>query len=209
MQTEKWLEKRSNSESAMDRLYNRFDGMYPGLWSAKFSSADQIENWRQAWAEAFYEDGITFDDILTGIRACRKSHQFPPTLPEFIQCCRPLIDYDKAFYEAVDQIGVRRRPVFKNLGGVIIQEYGRDKWSHPAIYWAAIAMGSDLDNHEYYKIKSHWHYELDKALSGELNEVPQNTNLIPETLSTKKEFSLEEQKNVDEMFKKLHSMFED
>lgn len=208
MRTEKWLEKRNGSESAMDRLYNRFDGMYPGLWSGKFSSADQIENWRQAWAEAFYEDGITFDDILTGIRACRKSHQFPPTLPEFIQCCKPLVDYDKAFYEAVDQMGVRRRPVLKIVEGGYTQEFDQDSWSHPAIYWAAIAMGSDLDSNQYYKIKPRWHYELDKALSSESKPVPQNTNLIPSTLSTKKELSEEEQKNVEDMFKKLHSMFE-
>lgn len=207
MQIENWLAKRDDGVSAMDRLFNRLDGMYPSLWAKNFASVTNIQNWREAWAEAFCEERITFDEVMSGIRACRKSHQFPPTLPEFLQLCRAPIDYDKSFFEAVTQMGVRRRPAVKFVNDQIVQEFGKDLWSNPAIYWAAIAMGKDLDL-SYRDIRSRWHYELDRVLAGEVKPVPQNTNLIS-TESKSKELSAEEKNNVENIFKNLHSMFDE
>lgn len=207
MQIEIWLQKKSDGISAMDRLFNRLDGMYPSLWTKNFASVTNIENWREAWAEAFSEESITFDEVMNGIRACRKSHQFPPTLPEFLQLCRAPIDYDKAFFEAVIQMGIRRRPTVKCIDGVIIQCFGKDTWSNPAIYWAAIAMGRDLDL-IYRDVRSRWHYELDRVLANEVKPVPQNTNLIASSTFAK-DLSPEEKNNVENIFKNLHSMFDE
>ncbi len=207
MRIENWLAERDNGESAMQRLFNRFDGMYPNLWSKNFASPTNIENWREAWAEAFTEERITFDEVMSGIRACRKSHQFPPTLPEFLQLCREPIDYDKAFFEAVAQMGIRRRPSVRLVDGAIVQCYGKDTWSNPAVYWAAIAMGRDLDQN-YKFVRSRWHYELDRVLVSEVQSVPMNTNLIA-TSSWSKELSAEEYANVESILKNVKSMFED
>jgi hypothetical protein len=207
MDIEVWTSPREDgSPSPAKRLFNRFDGMYPGLWSKNFATPAAVENWCEVWAEAFCEERITYDEVMTGLRACRKSHQFPPTLPQFLQLCREPIDYDKAFYEAVIQMGVRRRPNVELIDGQIVQQYGKDVWTNPAIYWAAVAMGRDLDL-QYKEIRSRWHYELDRVLSGEVRPVPQNANLI-ESKPPSKELSPEEISNVENIFKNLHSMFE-
>ncbi len=206
MQIEHWLAEREDGESPMQRLFNRFDGMYPNLWSKNFGSPTNIENWRKAWAEAFSEERITFEEVMTGIRACRKSHPFPPTLPEFLQLCREPIDYDKAFFEAVIQMGIRRRPTVKCIDGVIVHCFGNDEWSNSAVYWAAVAMGKDLDGNYKY-VRSRWHYELDRVLAKEIRPVPQNTNLIA-TSSWSKELSAEETANVDSILKNVKSMFD-
>lgn len=207
MQIENWLSVRDDGLSAMDRLFNRFDGMYPSLWAKNFARQTNIDNWVEAWAEAFAEDGITFDEVMDGIRACRKSHQYPQTLPEFLQLCRVPIDYDKAFFEAVIQMGIRRRPSVKLVDGEVVQEFGKDVWSNPAIYWAAVAMGKDLDL-IYRDVRSRWHYELDRAIKGDKKPVPQSTNLLPEK-PVNKVLSEEEKTNVENIFKNLHSMFDE
>lgn len=209
MQIEQWVAPRSGRESAMELLFNRFDGMYPGLWRNKFTSAEGIENWRLAWAEAFQEENLSFDEVNAGVRACRRGSAYPPTLPEFLEHCRAIkIDYDKAFCEAVDQMGTRRNAKLKIGPTGYSHEFEQDVWSHPAIFWAARAMGSDL-NRNYFEVKSRWGYELDKVLSAEVAPVPQNTNLIPEKLADSKDLSENEKKNVSDMFKKLYSMFDD
>lgn len=207
MSIEIWTAKRNGGQSPIERLFSRFDGMYPALWAKNFSSLAAIENWAEVWAEAFSEEGITFDEVMDGIRACRKSHQYPPTLPEFLQLCRTPIDYDKAFFEAVIQMGIRRRPSVKLVDGEVVQEFGKDTWSNPAIYWAAVAMGKDLDL-IYRDVRSRWHYELDRAIKGEKKPVPQSTNLLPEK-PINKELSAEEKTNVENIFKNLHSMFDE
>lgn len=206
MEIEIWTAQRDGSPSPIKRLFNRFDGMYPGLWSKNFATPAAVENWCEVWAEAFCEERITYDEVMTGLRACRKSHQFPPTLPEFLQLCREPIDYDKAFFEAVIQMGVRRRPSVAVIDGQVVQQYGKDTWTNPAIYWAAVAMGRDLDL-QYKEIRSRWHYELDRVLRGEVRPVPQNANLI-ESKPPSKELSPEELSNVESILKKLHSNFE-
>jgi len=209
MQIEKWTESRSGQESAMERLFNRLDGIYPGLWRNKFGTPEAIENWRLAWAEAFFEENISYDEVAAGIRACRRGSAFPPSLPEFLEYCRSVkIDYDKAFCEAVDQMNTRRSPKLKKSEGGYYQEFDQDVWSNPAIYWAARAMGNDL-NRNYYEVKASWAYELDKVLASEVLPVPQNTNIIPSVIPDSKELSEEEQKNVSNMFKDILSMLDD
>lgn len=207
MNLQVWTAKRESGISPMERLFSRLDGMYPALWAKNFSTPAAVENWAEVWAEAFSEEGITFDEVMDGIRACRKSHQYPPTLPEFLQLCRIPIDYDKAFFEAVIQMGIRRRPSVKLVDGEVVQEFGKDVWSNPAIYWAAVAMGKDLDL-VYRDVRSRWHYELDRAIKGEKKPVPQSTNLLPEK-PINKELSAEEKTNVENIFKNLHSMLDE
>lgn len=203
-----WTEQKPSGPSLMDILFSRLDGMYPGMWANKFADAQAIKNWREAWAEAFFEDGITPDEIRVGLGTLRRAGGFPPSLPEFLKACRPPIDYDKSFYEAVQQMGIRRRPKPTVEDGEIKYIFGKDHWSNPAIYWAAVAMGKDLDG-EFHKMRSRWHYELDNVLqSGVVRPVPQNTNLIGEPQYSKN-LSPEESKNINSILSQIHSMLEE
>lgn len=158
--------------SMMDRLFNRLDGTYPNRWRAAFGSQQAITNWREAWAEAFIEEGLSPQEVKVGIVQCRKLYDWPPSLAEFIKACRPPIDYEAAFSEAIAQM--RKR------------ETGEDQWSSPAVYWAAASIGDfDLRNRGYTgPMVARWKSELDKAIAevkaGSLPAmVPPRLNALP------------------------------
>ena len=69
--------------------------------------------------------GMTEAEIRAGLVACL-SRDWPPTVPEFLRLCRPWLNPEVAYHEAVHGMSCRRRGEMGN-------------WSHPAIYWAAVA----------------------------------------------------------------------
>jgi hypothetical protein len=170
-----WLEPRripgySKELSLMDHLFNRLDGYYPNRWRAAFADDNAIQNWREAWADAFAEEGLTPDEIRVGIAQCRRMFDWPPSFPEFIKACRPAMDYERAFIEAVEQQRLRQT--------------GKDKWSSPAIYWASTTLGNDIQSHMYSAISKRWAAAVDMAREkikrGDLpNEVPQRMDALP------------------------------
>lgn len=153
----KWFElhvtkEKPNGESVMDRLYNRLDGAYPNKWRANFPSPEAIDNWRVSWAEAFEEEGITFEEVGSAIKHCRKNLAWPPSCAEFIQACRPPVNPLTAYYEAVAGCQERAKG-----------EIGT--WSHPAIFWAAVPLAYDLLNQTYSQIKSRWEASFEAQMS--------------------------------------------
>lgn len=136
----------------IDHLFNKLDGLYPHRWRSAFANQHAIANWRQAWAEGFAEEGVTMAEIKRGIAECRRMYDWPPSFAEFVKVCRPALDYERAFIEAVEQM--RKR------------ETGGDNWSLPAIYWAAVKLGSDLSAYPYPSIKGRWMAALDEAIEG-------------------------------------------
>jgi Replication protein P len=128
--TSKWTVGRAKLEglSLMDHLFNKLAGAYPATWKAAFSNDFALENWRDTWAEAFEEEGITPQDIASGLRNIRKLYvDWTPNLHQFLHACLPPIDPEGALYEAIREIPKRAM--------------AEDKWSHPAIYWAAVQIG--------------------------------------------------------------------
>jgi len=153
--------------SIMDRLFNKLDGHYPHKWRSAFSSEAAIQNWRDSWSEGFIEEGLNPHEIKRGIVACRKLYDWPPSLKEFISACRPPVDFEAAYFEAVVQL--RRR------------EMGQDVWSNKAIYWAAVRIGQfDLTAMPYDRIKSRWSNELTFSLAAlDLPDVPPRLQALP------------------------------
>ena len=91
---------------------------------------------------------------------------------KFKLACRPAIDLEQAFCEAVHQIHKRKD--------------NKDKWSSAVIYWAAVELGNDLNNYPYQSIKARWKSAFDKAkekiFNGDLpNSVPKRLVAIPGT----------------------------
>lgn len=122
--------------------------------------------------------GMTEAEIRTGLVACL-SRDWPPTVPEFLRLCRPWMNPEVAYHEAVQGMSSRRRG-----------EIGQ--WSHPAIYWAAVATGAhDLLNSTYSVMKARW----DRAFALELekqqwHEIPAVRDALPapgQTMATKQE----------------------
>lgn len=164
-----WLQPhpRLDGLAVIDHLYNRMDGMYPHRWRSAFGSPQAVANWREAWAEGFAEEGITLDEIKAGLTACRRLFDWPPSQAEFLRACRPPIDPEAAFHEAVKQVGMRQN--------------GKDKWQHPAIFWTAHKIGDfEMQRATWQGIKARWSALLAEQLAlREWPAIPPRLDALP------------------------------
>lgn len=150
----------------VEKLFQKMEDRYGDLWATRYGSFPRARV-KQTWAEDLGD--LTGEEVARGVAACR-SAKFPPTLPEFRALCRPALDYERAFIEAVEQM--RKR------------ETGGDNWSIAAVYWAAVKLGSDLSAHPYPSIKGRWMAALDEAIEGIRTgklpaDVPQRREALP------------------------------
>jgi hypothetical protein len=151
----------------MDRLFNRFDGMYPTRWRASFPSEQAVKNWRAAWSIAFTEQHVTPKHIADGLKACATAFDWPPSITEFINLCKSPVEPESAYYEALQQMNIR-------------STNGKDQWSHPAIYWAAVKFGTwDLKSSVYSNAKTRWGATLDECLRDPETPVPSAMVALP------------------------------
>ncbi len=158
-----WLQRHAKLEgiSLMDHLYNRLNGIYPNKFRSNFRDKQAIEDWKQAWSEAFDEEGVLPADVAQGIKNCRRMFDWPPSLPEFLRACRPQLEPETAFFQAVRGMQARARG-------------DKGEWSHPAIYYAAVRIGQfDLLNLAYTQLEQRWHKALgDQLAKGQWPEIP-------------------------------------
>lgn len=152
--------------SLVERVFGRMAAFYGARFADMWRDIDPAEL-KRIWAEELA--GFTADELARGIDGCR-TRDWPPTLPEFIRLCRPALDYEAAFCEAAEQMYRRQQ--------------GEDRWSDPAIYWAASWMGRDVMALAYDTARARWRANLDRALQairgGELpNEVPPRRQALP------------------------------
>lgn len=163
-----WLKPRQSLDglALIDHLFNRLDGLYPNKWRAAFANEMTVANWRTAWADGLADEGITAEEFRVGLKACRR-REWPPSFAEFIKDCRPSIDYQVALIEAVEQMGRR--------------ESGTDRWSHPAIYWAAVKIGRyDLSRKTLRELQPEWNRAFGEQLAlGRWSEIPDGCPALP------------------------------
>lgn len=150
----------------IERLFTRLSGMYGSKFADLWRGCD-LQSVKAIWAEDLAE--FTTAELKRGLDACR-TRVFPPTLPEFMNLCRPPLDYEQGFLHAVEQL--RKR------------ETNQDVWKSPAVYWAAVRVGNDLFAQPYAAMKSRWIAALDEAIaqvkSGELPAtVPLRREALP------------------------------
>lgn len=157
------------------KLFQRFAAMYgdklPKMWGRV--PEDEMH---AIWAEDLA--GYTGEEISVGLQAC-KQREWPPTLPEFLRLCRPWMNPEVAYHEAVHGMSCRRRGETGN-------------WSHPAIYWAAVATGThDLLNSTYGSIKLRWEKSFsDELVKGNWSDIPPVRSALPapgQSMATKAE----------------------
>ena len=140
----------------VERVFERLAAMYGAKLADLWRGCD-MASIKQTWAAALA--GYRHDEIRRGLQGCL-TRPWPPTLPEFLSLCRPQIDHEAAYREAVEQI--RRR------------DDGMDQWSHPAIYWAATRITAhELHSSSWPGIKNRWTAVLNEELAkGQWPEVP-------------------------------------
>lgn len=134
--------------SWVEKLFERLSAYYGARFADMWRGCD-LNGVKQVWATEL--GSYSREEIARGVASC-STRDWPPTLPEFLKLCRPAIDYERAFLEAIEQM--RKR------------ESGGDAWSSPAVFWAACTLGSDLRAHPYQSIKGRWQAALDEAIDG-------------------------------------------
>ncbi|MFU1907703.1 hypothetical protein [Bordetella avium] len=122
--------------------------------------------------------GLTEREVRTGLTACL-TRDWPPSLPEFLRLCRPWMNPEVAYHEAVVGMASRRRG---DMG----------TWSHPAIYWAAVHVGPhDLLNSSYSVMKTRWERAFgDELAKGQWHGIPEVLEVLPapgQTQATREE----------------------
>jgi len=148
-----WVEK------LLHKMLLSYGKKFTDQWGAT-STDELVEHWGQELA------GYQPIEIARGLKSL-ETRDWPPTLPEFKKLCRAPVDAMKAYYEAV--AGTQARAA---------GEYG--KWSHPAIYWAAMPLSFDLGNQTYSQIKPRWEAALNAQMeAGEWAEIPQPMVALP------------------------------
>ena len=136
----------------------RYGKHFADMWAGQ-----PVQAVKSVWASDLAD--YTGEELKRGLEAC-KSSRFPPTLPEFAMLCRPSMDYEAAFTEAVREMQNRRsgRP---------------ESWSKPAVYWAAVALGNDLMAYPYAPLRVRWKSALDAAFAEGRNTIPDAAVALP------------------------------
>ena len=151
-------------DSWVEKLFERMVGLYGNKFLDMWGKTDLLQV-KAIWAQELGK--LSRDEIAKGANALI-NQEWCPTLPQFIKLCRTDIDAVTAYYEAVN--------------GVIAREKGEiGEWSHPAIFWASVKVGSfDLKNQTYSNIKARWERALDEEINkGQWSDIPQAQIALP------------------------------
>lgn len=136
--------------SWVESLFARMQGMYGNKFLDMWRDSD-IALVKQLWADEMGK--LAPEDLKRGYVALM-TRDWPPSLPEFVRMCKPSVDPTVAYYEAVNGVQARERG-----------EVGT--WSHPAIFWASVAVSAhDLKHQSYSQLKPRW----EKALQDEMDK---------------------------------------
>jgi len=146
----------------VDDLFARMSGMYGSKFADLWRGVD-LSVVRKMWGQELAK--LTKDELKFGVHALM-GRPFPPTLPEFVSLCKPPLNYDAALYEATQQLRLRAE--------------GKDQWSNPAFYWAAIKIGEfDMLNTGHAVLIKRFSVALDDVLRGDVAPVPPRAVALP------------------------------
>lgn len=134
-------------ESWVEKMFHKMLLEYGKKFTDQWGGADTDELIAH-WAREL--GGYTGPEIKRGLAELDK-RDWPPTLPDFKKLCRPPINELNAYHEAVAGLEARG----KGEVGV---------WSHPAVFWAASLLKTDLMGQTYAQVKSKW----EQALKGQM-----------------------------------------
>lgn len=142
------------------KMLNTFGSRFADMWRGT-----DIDSVKATWAPELSK--LSREEFAKGVQALATLN-WPPTLGEFINLCRPKLDAQKAFTEAINGLLARDR------GEIGV-------WSHPAIFWAAVRVGAfDIKNATYPQIKGRWEGALgDELEKSQWQEIPKPVVALP------------------------------
>ncbi len=156
------------SSDWIDRLFDRLFGMYGQRFLDQWPGEEGVLSAKRAWSQAL--GSITGEEIAKALVMCQTRHTWPPSLPEFVVLCRPYLEPERAYREAVKLLALPAE---------------QRKWSHPAIYWTVSVFGTfELERSTWEKAKTRWTQLLteiiaDAVQDGELPAIPVPVTSLP------------------------------
>jgi len=148
----------------IEKLFERMAALYGSKFADMWRGTDP-EQVKALWAHELGK--LSREEVTRGAQALM-TQEWPPSLPQFINLCRPKLDAQKAFVEA--------------LNGLVARDRGEvGVWSHPAVFWAAVSVGGfDMKNSTYPQIQARWRVALEDELAkGDWAEIPKPALAIP------------------------------
>jgi hypothetical protein len=155
------LTRESLSESQpmpvewVERIFSRLTAQL-GAKAADLWTGVPPETVKAEWSDALA--GFHPTEIQRGLTSCQ-TRVFAPTLGEFLRLCRPGLDPELAWFEAVD--GMHQR------------ENGKEgEWTHPAVYRAGREFAYELRTRSFQEMRKRWEWllckEFRKGWGGEI-----------------------------------------
>lgn len=167
-------ESSGKSPDPMDWLFGQLHGLFGNklldAWRSGHTVDGKdtgIENMKSVWAEKIRSNGLKMSDVRRALSAAERL-KWPPTWGEFLDLCKPPINLDAAIYEAVEQMRAR--------------QHGKDVWTNPAIYWAAVKVGEfDILSQAHSQLKPRFSAALEAVLAMEtIHPVPERLLALPD-----------------------------
>jgi len=133
----------------IEKLFERMAALYGSKFADMWRGTDP-EQVKALWSQELGK--LSREEVTKGAQALM-TLEWPPSLPQFINLCRPKLDAQKAFVEA--------------LNGLVARDRGEvGVWSHPAVFWAAVRVGAfDMKNSTYPQIAARWTVALENELA--------------------------------------------
>lgn len=122
-------------------LFDRLAAVFGAKLADSFAGT-KLEIVRREWAAGL--QSFSDAEVERGLAACRtQTRGFAPNLAEFLAMCRPALDPEFAWIEAEKGMASHHRGV-------------RFAWSHPAVYWAAREMQTELRGSTFAACRKRW-----------------------------------------------------
>lgn len=131
----------------VESLFEHMHGHYGAKFAQQWQGTDSATV-KAVWATELGK--LTPEELNRGLAAL-VTCKWPPTLPEYIALCKPILNPAAAYMEAVAGMNARER----GETGI---------WSHPAIYFAAAGMFFELKQEGYAAIRPRWEAALEKEM---------------------------------------------
>lgn len=151
-------------EAIFTRLHAQLGSKVADLYAGVPAQAVKAE-----WAEALA--GFDSREIRRGLKCCQ-TRVFAPSLGEFLRLCRPALDPEVAWLEAV--------------AGTQLRAQGHvGDWSHPAVYRTAREFEHELRTGTYRQHRKSWEWRLElefrKGWQQDVPKPPQTIQRQPAT----------------------------
>jgi hypothetical protein len=147
--------------SWVEAIYRRFSTYWGDSFVQKWKTIP-FDDLMVAWSEELA--GYTPAELKRGLIAC-KGKSFPVSFPEFLMLCRPVLTAEDALAEAIAQSQLRPG--------------GKDKWSHPAIFWTYYGLAWEFKNLTTRELEKRWTPEFKQVMAkGTWPEIPTATTAV-------------------------------